>query len=243
MPAPSLKPDFRLAGYKAVTPSVDTAFWISIAVNDTEMKSLAAHHSDDGRQSHYVLHDGTVTRGIPGEPQHIALHIQRDPEARTYRFAHAKLPLPAMGQSWLIASGCPPDAIRLPPGLGTTAADDATRSLQERLMGDGDHFALLTSYTRDDPALPQITVLLRALDEEGPLPFRVLLEEVDFISFTHTLREGGFATYREAISWWENHWKDEAVPLPPAPPPALRTSAPGLPPAGPSTTPMPGRTR
>ncbi|MCX4659174.1 hypothetical protein [Streptomyces uncialis] len=242
MPTSSTEPDFRLDGYEAVNARVDEAFWQHVAINQSDLTRLAEHHSDDGRHSHYVLHDRTVTWGIPGEPQIMALHLQRDPEARTFRFQHAMLPLPVMAQSWLIARGCPADSVRLPDGTGTKPADDATRALEQRLTGDGDHFALLTSYTLDDHPSPQITALLRAVAEEEPLPFRVLLEEADLTSFTHTLREGGFATYHEATSWWENHWRGEAVPLPPAPPSALRTSAPGLPPRAPSA-PGPGRTR
>ncbi|MFD9715820.1 hypothetical protein [Streptomyces sp. NPDC059076] len=240
MPSPT--PDFRLDGYKAVNPQVDEAFRLHIASNEYDLVSLADHHSDDGRHSHYVLHDKSATWGIPGEPQLIALHLQRTPAAGTFRFEHATLPLPAMAQSWLIARGCPPDGIRLPDGTGTTPADDTTRALEERLLGDGDHFALLTSYTDDTSATPQITVLLRALDEAEPLPFRVLLQEVDLDGFTHTLREGGFTTFDEATHWWENHWQGHTVPLPPTPPSAPRTAAPGLPPQ-PPTAPLPRRAR
>ncbi|MGW6454369.1 hypothetical protein ACWF94_00320 [Streptomyces sp. NPDC055078] len=239
---PSLTPDFRVDGYEAVKPLADEAFWQHIAMNQNDLTKLADHHSDDGRHSHYVLHDRTATWGLPGEPQLIALHLQRDPEARTFRFQHARLPLPSMAQSWLIARGCPKDAVRLPTDLGTTPADDATRALEDRLMADGDHFALLTSYTDDGPTAPQTTVLLRAVDEKEPLPFRVLLETADTDAWTHTLVEGGFATFDEATAWWEDHWRGADVPLPALPPPARRTTAPSLPP-GPSTAPLPGRAR
>ncbi|MFI1886002.1 hypothetical protein [Streptomyces jumonjinensis] len=240
---PSHSPDFRLDGYEAVNPRVQKAFWQHIDINQNDLIRLADHHSEDGRHSHYVLHDQSVTWGIPGEPQLIALHLQRDPAERTFRFEHATLPLASMAQSWLIARGCPPDAIRLPGDMGTTAADDATRALEERLKGDGDSFALLTSYTDDHHTSHQITVLLRAVDEEEAQPFRVLLEQADLTTFTHTLREGGFDTFKEATTWWESHWRGEGPPLPAISPPARRTSAPGLPPAGPSTTPTPRRAR
>lgn len=125
---PSHTPDFRLDGYKAVNPHADKAFWQHIAINQNDLTRLAEHHSDDGRHSHYVLHDRTVTWGIPGEPQLIALHLQRIAESRTFRFQHTTLPLPAMAQSWLIARGCPADAIRLPDDMGTASADDTTRA-------------------------------------------------------------------------------------------------------------------
>jgi hypothetical protein len=202
---------------------------------------LAEHHALDGEHSYFMLHNESITWGIPGDPQLIVLHLKRDPAARTFSFDHATLPLPTMAQSWLIARGCPPGAIRLPRGMATTPADDATRALEDRLRSDGDDFALLVSYTHDSEPM-QTTVLLRSLDEQAALPFRVLLEEVDTDTWTHTLREGGFATFKAATDWWEQHWAGEQVPLPTTPAPTCRTlvsPAPALPtrpsaPRGPS---------
>ncbi|MDX3750117.1 hypothetical protein [Streptomyces sp. AK08-02] len=210
---PSHPPDFRLGGYQAVNDRVDDQFWQHIGIEEDQLTVLAEHHTSDGRSSFFVLHNGAVTWGIPGEPQLVALYLQRDTVARTFRFDHAELPLPVMAQSWLIARGCPEEKILLSERLGGTPSDDATRALEARLRGDGDHFALLTSYTRDDEPF-QTTVLLRALDERVPLPFRVLLEEVDTDTWTRTLREGGFATFEAATTWWEAHWSGEDVPLP-----------------------------
>lgn len=210
-------PDFRLDGYDAVNDRVAEQFWQHIDIESTELTVLAEHHTDDQRHSYYVMHNRAVTWGIPGEPQLVALHLQRDVEARTFRFQHERLPLPAIAQSWLIARGCPKEAIGLRPDMGTDAADEATKALEDRLTTDGDHFALVTSYTSDDPDRMQITVLLAAIDEKAPLRFRVLLEEVDTEHWTHTLREGGFQTYEQATAWWHAHWSGEDVPLPTAP--------------------------
>ncbi|WP_405734926.1 hypothetical protein OG607_41440 [Streptomyces sp. NBC_01537] len=237
---PQAEPDLRLDGYEAVNARVEETFWQHIAINLDMLTVLAKHHTDGDQHSYYVLHNGAVTWGTPGDPQLVALHLQRDPAARTFRFQHATLPLPAMAQSWLIARGCPTDAIRLPPGMGTSPADGATRALEERLMSDGDHFALITSYTDDTSALPETTVFLRALDERAPLPFRVLLEEVDVEAGTHTLREGGFTTFEAATHWWENHWAGEALPLPIAPPQTRHSSLPA-PPARPAPATPPRR--
>ncbi|MEU2874112.1 hypothetical protein ABZ769_33775 [Streptomyces olivoreticuli] len=219
---PPAELDFRLDGCEAVNERVQEAFWRHIESDQDMLTVLADHHTDGDQHSYYVLHNGAVTWGIPGDPQLVALHLQRDTDRRAFRFEHAEMPLPAMAQSWLIARGCPKDAIRLPPGMGTVPADDATRALEERLMEEGDHFALLTSYTDDDVAQSQTTVLLRALDERTPMPFRIVLEEVDTDSRTHTLREGGFRTFEAATEWWDNRWAGEGVPLPTAPPPAPR---------------------
>ncbi|MEU3599281.1 hypothetical protein ABZ714_11195 [Streptomyces sp. NPDC006798] len=144
-----------------------------------------------------------------------------------------------MAQSWLIARGCPKDAIRLLPGIGTTPADDTTRALEERLAGDGDHFAVLASYTHDTSETPEITVLLRAVDEAEPRPFRVLLERIDPASGTHTLQEGQFRTVQDATAWWNAYWSGENPQLPPA----AGTTSLAEPVVPPPATQPPGRTR
>ncbi|MFF4363440.1 hypothetical protein [Streptomyces sp. NPDC001604] len=226
---PHHEPDFRLDGYEAVNDHVADQFWGHIGSEQDMMTVLAEHHSEDAEHSFYLMHNGAVAWGIPGDPQLVALHLKRDPATRTYRFAHEELPLPAMAQSWLIARGCPEETILLPDGMGTKAANEATRVLEQRLRSDGDHFALLISYTHDSDPI-QTTVMLRALDEKAAMPFRVLLEEVDPVAWTHTLREGGFTTFEAATQWWEAHWRGEEPPLPTASP-ATRpaTAAPGLP--------------
>lgn len=206
--------DFRLDDVEPATKLVGEAFWQNIEINEIDFTVLAEHHTEDGRRSHYVLHDGSATWGIPGEPQVVALHIQRDTDAKVFRFQNMTVPLPAMAQSWLIARGCPKDRIRLPLGTGTASADDTTRALEERLMADGDHFALLASYTHDTSDTPEITVLLRAVNDSEPMPFRVLLERIDTTAWTHTLREGAFRTFEDATTWWESHWGGEAPELP-----------------------------
>ncbi|ALO96717.1 hypothetical protein SHL15_5653 [Streptomyces hygroscopicus subsp. limoneus] len=222
-------PDFRLDGYDAVNDRVAEQFWQHIDIESTELTVLAEHHTDDQRHSYYVLHNRAVTWGIPGEPQLVALHLQRDVKTRTFRFRHERLPLPAMAQSWLIARGCPKEGIGLRPGMGTDAADEATKALEDRLTSDGDRFALVTSYTSDDPDRMEITVLLAATDEKAPLRFRVLLEEVDPEHWTHTLREGGFSTYEQATAWWHAHWSGEDVPLATTSPAPRHTAASAVP--------------
>ncbi|MFE0134036.1 hypothetical protein ACFWY6_21100 [Streptomyces sp. NPDC059037] len=236
-------PDFRLDGYDAVNDRVAEQFWQHIDIEATDLTVLAEHHTDDQRHSYYVLHNGAVTWGIPGEPQLVALHLQRDVQARTFRFQYDQLPLVPMAQSWLIARGCPKGAIRLRPDMGTDAADEATTALEDRLTSDGDHFEIVTSYTSDDPDRMQITVLLAAIDDKAPLRFRVLLEEVDTEHWTHTLREGGFSTYEQATAWWQAHWSGDDVPLPTAQT-ATRHSAPSARPGLPAApAPRTGPTR
>ncbi|ROQ70191.1 hypothetical protein EDD93_4702 [Streptomyces sp. 840.1] len=227
---PNYEPDFRLDGYEPVNSHVSDQFWLRIGIEQDQLTVLAEHHSADARHSFFVMHNGAVTWGIPGEPQIAALHLKRDPETHTFRFASEMLPLPSMAQSWLVARGCPEEEVLLPDGMGTAPANDATRALEKRLRRDGDHFALITSYTSDSEPI-ETTVLLRALDEKAAPPFRVLLEEVDNDAWTHTLREGGFQTFEAATQWWEAYWSGEKPPLPAASPAARHTTvaAPGVP--------------
>jgi hypothetical protein len=216
-------------------------FYRQVAVHEDMLVPLAEHHTPNGADSYYVLFDRTATYGHPGMPQCIAVHLERDRGKETFDFEQALLPLPAMAQSWLIHRGCPPDAIGLNPELGPPSADETTRALERRLAGDGDHYAMGYSYTRDDPDDMVTVVALRALDERSPSPFRVVVEEVDTDAWTHTLREGGFATVGEALQWCEDRLTGEAGPLPPVRPAAAATRPAALPKA-PAPCP-PGRSR
>ncbi|MGW5868286.1 hypothetical protein ACWFRJ_39775 [Streptomyces sp. NPDC055239] len=227
MPTPEL--DLRLDGFDPADYQTEHAFLHAIELNQDMLLPLAEHHSPSGGTSFYVLHDGSATYGIPGEPQIVALHLQRDPAEGTFRFEHAPLPLASMAQSWLIHRGCPPEAIDLNPDLGPPPADEATRALERRLMGDGDHYAYGHSYTSDDPSDWVTVVALRAMNDAAPSPFRVVVEEVDTEGWTHTLREGGFATVEEALRWCDERIAGTAGPLPPVRPTAAASRPAALP--------------
>ncbi|MFB6601321.1 hypothetical protein ACFCXR_15690 [Streptomyces noursei] len=213
MPVPEL--DLRLDGFNAATEQVGQAFLHEVELNETELDPLAEHHTPDLTHSYYVLHDRSATWGFPGEPQIVALHLRRDVQAKTFHFERETLPLPAMAQSWLIHRGCPPDEIGINPEVGgTVPADETTRALERRLMSDGDHFALGYSYTSDDWDDMVTVAALRALDDRTLSPFRVLVQEADTEAWTHTLREGGFATVGEALQWCQDRLHGTAGPLP-----------------------------
>ncbi|MER6531709.1 hypothetical protein [Streptomyces sp. NPDC001508] len=212
------KLELRLEGFTPADEPTAEAFWLAIETQELDLVPLAEHHQPDGTASYYVLVDTAATWDHPGTSWIVALSIQRDPQARTFDFDYSRLPLPAMAQSWLIARGCPHDAIALlPDRMPAVPADEETRALEKRLMGDGDHFALLASYTCEEAM--EIVVILRAIDEKDPSPFRVLHEqtsETDGKALTYTLREGGFGTYAEAVEWCGDRLRGGDIPLPPA---------------------------
>ncbi|NEB88972.1 hypothetical protein G3I43_33130 [Streptomyces anulatus] len=208
-------------------------FVLHVAANQDSFVPLAEHHTPDGAHSYYVLFDRSATYGHPGDPHYLAVHLRRDRQRSTFDFEHAPLPLVPMAQSWLIHRGCPSEAIALTHEVGPRAADDATRALERRLMGDGNRFAMGYSYTRDDPDDMVTLVVLRALDEQAPSPFRVLVEEVAADGDTYTLREGGFPRLVDAWQWCTERHSGTAAPLPPVRPAATAAS-----PTGTSTAPI-----
>ncbi|MDT0382307.1 hypothetical protein RM572_26465 [Streptomyces sp. DSM 42041] len=225
--------DLRLDGFEAADHHTEVAFWHAVGYEQDAHNVLAEHHTPDGSSSYYVAHNSAVTWGIPGDPQIAALQVKRDLKAKTFTFEHVMLPLPAMAQSWLISRGCPRDAIRIPLGATAGPADEAPRALEERLMGDGDHFALGYSYTSDDLDDMVIVAATRDLNGTSATPYRVLLQEVDTNTWTYTLREGGFATADEAVQWCRDRLAGTAGPLPP-----VRMTAAA--PRPPQTPPVPG---
>ncbi|GAA4782068.1 hypothetical protein GCM10023220_00710 [Streptomyces ziwulingensis] len=214
-------------------------FYRKVAVREDMLVPLAEHH--DNPNSYYVLFDRSATWGHPGMAKVLAVHLQRDYEKKTFSFEQAPLPLPAMAQSWLIHRGCPHDALSLDPELGPPPADEATRALERRLVGDGDRYAMGYSYTSDDLDDMVIIVVLRARDEQALSRFRVVVEEVDTERWTHTLREGGFDTVGEALRWCDDRLTGEAGPLPPVRPEATASRCAGVVKA-PASRP-PGRSR
>ncbi|MEU9939067.1 hypothetical protein [Streptomyces lavendulae] len=224
--------DFSIDGFEAA----DSSHLNHYEDLDIEsFKVLAEHHTYT--DAYFILLDEGATYGIPGSPQLRAAHVTRDLIARTFEIDSKELPLYAMAQSYLVARGCPSDALNPQEGVHDPA-DDITRALEARVRGDGDHLALLTSYTADMLEPVQTAVMLRSLDPKVVPEFRILLETFDYDSNTHTLREGGFETYEAAVDWWEAWAEEEAPALPPLTPTARR----GLAPAAPATgLPVPSR--
>ncbi|MEV3898253.1 hypothetical protein [Streptomyces anulatus] len=215
-------------------------FYHHVSIHQDSYVPLAEHHSANGALSYYVLFDRSATYGHPGDPQLLAVHLSRDEAKATFDYEYAQLPLVPMAQSWLIHRGCPAEKIGISHEIGPRPADETTRALERRLVSDGDHFAMGLSYTEDDPDDMVTLVVLRAMDERAPSPFRVLVEEVDADGETYTLREGGFGTVEEARHWYTERLSGRAVPLPPVRPTTASLSQSSMPAKPPAVRP-PGR--
>ncbi|MBU7598902.1 hypothetical protein JGS22_015080 [Streptomyces sp. P38-E01] len=169
-------------------------FWTDIGLHADMMTPLAHHHIP--ATSYYVLFDRSTEHGHPNQPPYLALQIRRSQESFTYEAR--RLPLPSMAQSWLIHRGCPAEAISLRTDLGPEPGNQETVALERRLVSDGDHFAMGYCFTRADPSDPFTVVALRALDDR-PVPYRVLVEEIDYKTWTYTLREIGCESVGDAL--------------------------------------------
>lgn len=158
---PLHQPDYELHGFE---PADDGHQQHYEDLDISSFKVLGEYRTYT--DAYFVLLDEGATYGIPGSPQLRAVHVSRDLRARTFEVDSKELPLYAMAQSYLIARGCPSDALDAPEGVHDPA-DDRTRALEARVRGDGDHFALLASYTDDMRDPVQTVVMLRSLTPGG----------------------------------------------------------------------------
>lgn len=236
-----IEPDYRLDGYEPADAWIKAVFKEVFEEERPALAVLAEHHTPDDTVSYFLLHDTAATFGPPHTPQILALYLRRDTAALTYRFAHERLPLAAMAQSWLIRRGCPSDAVALGPDVGTQPADATTCALEQRVRDDTGRFSFLDTYTRDDPDDPVTLVVLRS-EQSDPARIRVLCEEVDLDAGTHTLREGGFTTVSAALAWCGQRLAGLEVHLPPVDRgnPGTGPAPSGLNPVAPA---VPGRSR
>ncbi|WP_406220744.1 glycosyl hydrolase [Streptomyces decoyicus] len=238
---------YRLAGYDAHDERTEDDFWFFCMDSDV-LHPLATHHTPDGQQSYFILADHAATYGPrPGTASLIALHVTRDIKAKTFQIASDRLPILSFAQRWLIARGCPVEAIRMPADHPfTKPADALTAELEEHLLTSAsERYEVLDDYTDDDMVFTA-TALVRDHDPGSRRrPYRIFHEDTDLTSHTHTLREGAWADIDAAGQWLI----DREGPLPsphtqfpqasPVPPATAARASLGRPPGGP-TPPSPG---
>ncbi|NEA75440.1 glycosyl hydrolase [Streptomyces sp. So13.3] len=179
-------------------------------IRASDLTVLAEHHTDGTRsQSFLVAHDGSVTWGVPGEPQLVAIKIERDLDERMYTFetaSHACIPF---AQNWLIERGCPPASIAQGDGF-LAPADDLTIRVEEQIRASADRYELLDSQCWDDPC--ESWTLVRD-SSAAQAPIRVFLDTGDLVTTTYTMREGAFPDEHAARDWLDE--RDGPLPDPP----------------------------
>ncbi|MEV7903053.1 glycosyl hydrolase [Streptomyces anulatus] len=155
------------------------------------------HTTPHGSHSYVVAHDGSVTWGVPGEPQVAAIFTMETAYHATVPFA----------QNWLIEHGCPPEQIAEVGAGFSTPADNLTVRIEAQIRESGARYEVIESQTSDyDPC--EAWTLTRD-GEAVQAPIRLFLEEGDSNAHTYTLREGAFADEETALRWLD----DRSAPL------------------------------
>lgn len=168
-------------------------------VNESDFRLLAVHHGGD--HSFAVLHDSAATWDVPGTADLRAVHAVRDRTRGTFRLSAQRMPLVSLAQQWLVARGCPPEAIVLPPGSASEPADEATTALEAHLRASHGRYTLIDHYTHDSEPFESWALLRDTHPASAATPFRLFLETADVRAGTYTLREGAFATAAAAREW------------------------------------------
>lgn len=201
--------DFRLDDFEpadAVSELAESSLWAG------DLTVLAEHHTTpNGSRSYLVAHDGSVTWGVPGEPQLVAIEITRDLRERTFTFEAASHAGLAFAQNWLVERGCPPEQIaQVDPDL-IQPADDLTVRVEQQIRASGDRYKVLATQTSDYTPCETWTMVHDSGTAQALI--RVFLEEVATDSLTYTVREGAFADEDAAHDWLDN--RDGPLPEPP----------------------------
>ncbi|MGW3715632.1 glycosyl hydrolase [Streptomyces sp. NPDC005133] len=177
-----------------------------------DLTVLAQHHTTpNGSHSYVVAHDSSVTWGVPGEPQIVAIKVARDPSQNTFTFESAYHATPSFAQNWLVERGCPPKRIGQVGNDFMKPADDLTIRTEQQIRDSGKRYEVLDAQSWDyDPCE---TWTLTRDSRAAQAPIRVFLEEGDFDAHTYTMREGAFADEDAAQRWLAE--RSDPLPEPP----------------------------
>ncbi|WP_399890717.1 glycosyl hydrolase [Streptomyces sp. BBFR51] len=196
----------ELAPADAASEEAAEMFWSG------ELTALSQHHTTpNGSHSFVVAHDRSVTWGIPGAPQVVAIAVARDLSRLTFTLEtsyHATVPF---AQNWLVERGCPPERIALVGDDYVKPADDLTLQVEQQIRESGTRYEVLDTQTSESDPCETWTLARDSRADQAPV--RVFLEEWDRDSGTYTMREGAFADVGAARSWLD----DRGHPLPEPP--------------------------
>ncbi|NBE51639.1 glycosyl hydrolase [Streptomyces boluensis] len=177
-----------------------------------DLTVLSQHHTTPiGSHSFVLAHDQSVTWGIPGSPQLVAITVARDLSRSTFTLETSHHATASFAQSWLVERGCPPERIALVGGDYVKPADDLTVQVEQQIRESGTRYEVLDTHTSDFD--PSETWTLTRDSSAGQEPIRVFHEEWDHDAGTYTMREGAFADVDAARSWLD----DRSGPLPEPP--------------------------
>lgn len=207
--------DFRLDD---LVPADADSEYVEQRLWSGDLTVLAVHHTT--ANGYVVAHDGSVTWGVPGNPQISAIKIARDPSLNTFTLETSYHATVSFAQNWLIEHGCPPERIaRVGDGF-MKPADNLTVRVEQQIRESGSRYEILDTQTWDFDPCETWTLTRDSHTDQAPI--RVFLEEGNRDAHTYTMREGAFADEGTARRWLH----DRSSPLPC--PPEYRVEATGL---------------
>ncbi|MGW1295912.1 glycosyl hydrolase [Streptomyces sp. NPDC002533] len=208
--------DFHL---DELTPADDDSAELAERFYPDDLSVLAHHHTaPHGSHSFAIAHDRSLTWGIPGEPQVVAIAVVRDLSQSTFTMEKSRHAAVPFAQNWLVQRGCPPEHIALGDGFAQPA-DDLTLRMEQQIRVSGTRYEVLDTYTSDSE--PCEAWVLARDSRASEAPIRVFLQEWDLDAGTYTMREGAFTDAGTAQSWLD----DRSAPMPEPPASGADTAA------------------
>lgn len=190
----------QTAGFELADDAGARDLYLQILINQSDFSLLADHHQ--GENSYAVLHDSAATWDLPGTAALLALHVARDQTSGTFHCTAQRMPLLSLAQQWLVARGCPPEAILVPPGRAGKPADEATTALETTLRSaSAARYTLLDHYTYDSEPYESWALMRDSDPASASAPFRLFVETAYVQAGAYTLREGAFTTADAAHEW------------------------------------------
>ncbi|MFF8805571.1 glycosyl hydrolase [Streptomyces omiyaensis] len=177
-----------------------------------DLRALSQHHTTpNGSHSFVVAHDQSVTWGVPGAPQVMAIAVARDLNRFTFTLETSYHATVSFAQAWLVERGCPPEKIAKIHGDVVKPADDLTLQVERQIRESGTRYEVLDTHTSDFD--PSETWTLTRDTRPSEAAIRVFHEAWDHVAGTYTMREGAFADVDTARSWLDD--RDGPLPEPP----------------------------
>ncbi|MFE4910781.1 hypothetical protein ACFRCX_04370 [Streptomyces sp. NPDC056652] len=141
-----------------------------------DLTVLSQHHTTpNGSHSFVLAHDRSVTWGIPGEPQLVAIAVARDLRQSTFTFETSHHATASFAQNWLAERGCPLERIALRGGDYIEPADDLTLQVEQQIQKSDTRYEVLDTYTSDDNPSEAWTLVNDSQATQAPV--RLFYEE------------------------------------------------------------------
>ncbi|MGA5704541.1 hypothetical protein [Peterkaempfera bronchialis] len=184
---------------------------------------LRQQHSAD-RSFYLFLDEHSWSGDLPGPPQVLAVHVQRQPGRGLALVEHSFEAMVPLAQRWLLARGADRTALDVSSGIYARPASEATLLAEERLRTLG-RYEVLDHFTYDWEPSPAWVLALDRHEHDPDLPYRVFHRDfgpyqrnaVGFLqpspdAASYSVTEHAFRTLNDVEVWTratDRHWTDQ----------------------------------